>query len=130
MKYKIQIESNGDELARAGATEFVNQAVKAVQARGKFSVALSGGTTPKKLYSLLASDASLRAQVPWEHMHFFWGDERKVPPDHADSNYRMTREAMLANVPVRAANIHRVKGEYDDAHLAADEYEEDLRASF
>ena len=130
MKTDIQIVSNADELARAAATEFVNRAAMAVQARGLFSVALSGGTTPRSLFSLLASDASLRAQMPWERIHFFWGDERHVPPDHADSNYRMAREAMLAKVPVPAANIHRIKSEYTEAQSAADEYEEDLRDFF
>ena len=130
MKTEIQIVSNGDELARAAAAEFVERAARAVQARGVFSVALSGGTTPRSLYSLLASDTSLRAQVPWEHIHFFWGDERHVPPDHADSNYRMTCEAMLSKAPVRAANIHRIKGEYADAQSAAAEYEAVLREFF
>lgn len=130
MKTEIQIVSNADELARAAATEFVERAARAVQTRGIFSVALSGGTTPRSMYSLLAIETSLRAQVPWEHIHFFWGDERHVPPDHADSNYRMACEAMLARVPVPAANIHRIKSEYADARSAADEYEKGLREFF
>lgn len=116
MKPEIRIASNADELARAAAAEFINRAAEAVLANGLFSVALSGGSTPKSLYSLLANDASLRAQVPWELIHFFWGDERHVPPDHPDSNYRMTCEAMLSKVAVPAANIHRIKGEYADPH--------------
>jgi len=130
MKPEIKIMPNAGELARAAATEFVNRAVTAVRANGLFSVALSGGTTPKSVYSLLASDPSLRTQVPWDRIHFFWGDERHVPPDHPDSNYRMAREAMLASVPVPAANIHRIKSEYSDAQSAADEYEQVLRAFF
>src|SRR5215813_2683628 len=130
MKPEIQIVSNATELARAAAAKFVSHATNAVQASGVFSVALSGGNTPKSVYSLLADDPSLRAQVPWDRIHFFWGDERHVAPDHQDSNYRMAREAMLDKVPVPAANIHRIKGEYGDARLAADEYEEDLRAFF
>jgi 6-phosphogluconolactonase len=130
MKTAIQIVSNADELTRAAAAAFVERAARAVQARGIFSVALSGGTTPRSIYSLLASDASMRARVPWERTHFFWGDERHVPPDHADSNYRMACEAMLVKVPVPAANIHRIKGEYADARSAADEYEADLREFF
>lgn len=130
MKPEIQIMPNAGELARAAATEFANRAVTADRANGLFSVALSGGTTPKSVYSILASDPSLRAQVPWDRIHFFWGDERHVPPDHPDSNYRMAREAMLASVPVPAASIHRIKGEYSDPRSAADEYEGVLRAFF
>src|SRR5262245_47883864 len=130
MKLRIQRVSNATELARAAAAEFVSRAVMSVQASGRFSVALSGGTTPKIVYSLLASDPSLRAQAPWDRIHFFWGDERHVPPDHGDSNYRMAREAMLASVPVPNANIHRIKAEYADPQSAADEYEADLQAFF
>src|SRR5215471_15208327 len=130
MKPEIRIVSDVTELARAAAAEFVNRAALAVQMSGSFSVALSGGTTPKSVFSLLADDPELRAKLPWECIHFFWGDERHVPPDHADSNYRMAREAMLAKVPVPAVNIHRIKGEYADARAAADEYEQDLRAFF
>jgi 6-phosphogluconolactonase len=82
------------------------------------------------LYALLADDASWRAQLPWEKMHFFWGDERHVPPDHPDSNYCMSYEAMLSKVPIPTANIHRIKGEYPSAEQAATEYEYTLREFF
>jgi 6-phosphogluconolactonase len=82
------------------------------------------------VYSLLASDPGLVASVPWSHTHVFWGDERCVPPDHADSNYRMAREAMLSHVPIPAGQIHRVRGEDRDPAAAAAAYEREMRGSF
>jgi hypothetical protein len=79
----------------------------ALAAKGRFRVALSGGSTPKMLYGLLASD-EFRDRFPWQRVSWFWGDERFVPYDHPESNYRMTREAMLAKVPVPPENIHPV----------------------
>ena len=101
-----------------------------MQQNGTFSVALSGGSTPKTLYTLLAGDAGLRAQVPWDKIQFFFGDERHVPPDHADSNFRMASESMLSKVSLRADQIHRIKAENPDAEKAALDYEQDLRGSF
>ena len=131
-KPDIHIVANAEQLSWAAAEEFVRQAGDAVRARGVFTVALSGGSTPKSLYTLLAreSDASSRAQVPWDKMHVFWGDERHVPPDHPESNYRMAYEAMLAKLPLPAANVHRIKTENPDAGEAADEYEQELRTFF
>jgi 6-phosphogluconolactonase len=119
-----------DDLSRAAASEFIRQARRAVEAEGLFSVALSGGSTPRSLYSLLANDSSLRIVVPWQKTHFFWGDERHVPPDHPDSNYRMANEAMLSKVPVPSGNIHRIRAEYPSARQAAEEYEETLKSFF
>jgi len=130
MKPLLHIAASVAELSQAAATEFVRQAKEAVQAKGVFTVSLSGGSTPKSLYTLLADDASLRAAVPWNQVHFFWGDERHVPPDHPESNYRMAHEAMLTKVPVPPANVHRIKGEYPQAGHAADEYEQTLREFF
>lgn len=130
MKPAIHIVANPEELSRAAAAEFVRQARAAVPAKGSFTVALSGGSTPRSLYALLASDNALRAAVPWEKTHFFWGDERHVPPDQADSNYRMAHEAMLSQVPVPPANVQRVQGEQLDASQAAEAYEQTLRACF
>jgi len=126
----IQIVPNADALCRAAAAEVVSSAEAAVRTKGSFTIVLSGGSTPKSLYALLADDASWRARVPWEKTHFFWGDERHVPPDHPDSNYRMSHEAMLSKVPIPAANIHRIKSEYVDAKQAAQEYEQALRTFF
>ena len=91
------------------------------------SVALAGGSTPRALYRLLADPAApFRARVDWQAVHFFWGDERHVPPDHPDSNYRMAREAMLDHVQVPAAHVHRIAAEEPDAARAARLYEREL----
>jgi 6-phosphogluconolactonase len=130
MKPEIQIVADAEALYRAGAAEFVRQAGTAIGTKSLFTVALSGGSTPKGLYGLLATDPTLRAQVPWDKTHVFWGDERHVPPTDADSNYRMANEAMLAKVPIPPANVHRIKSENPDAGYAADDYEQTLRAFF
>jgi 6-phosphogluconolactonase len=118
-------------LMRLAAEEVATRAAAAVRARGRFSVALSGGSTPRALYALLADPAApFRARVPWEAVQVFFGDERHVPPDHADSNYRMAREALLAHVPVPPESVHRVRGELADAEEAALEYEAELAEAF
>jgi 6-phosphogluconolactonase len=126
----IQIVPNADALCLAAATAFVSSAEAAVREKGSFTVVLSGGSTPKNLYALLADNASWRVRVPWEKVHFFWGDERHVLPDHPESNYRMAHEAMLSKVSIPAANIHRIKSEYVDAGQAAWEYEQTLQEFF
>src|SRR5579863_8042004 len=93
-------------LAARGAEEFVQTCARAVAARGRFAVALSGGTTPRAMLSLLADRA-----LDWSAVHFFWGDERCVPPDDAASNYGMTRAALLSKIAVPEANVHRMRGE-------------------
>ena len=130
LNVEIQVRADLDELSRAAASEVLRQAQRAVQAKGLFSLALSGGSTPKSLYSLLADDSSFRAEFPWDKTHFFWGDERHVPPEHPESNYRMAREAMLSKVPIPSENIHRINAGNPDAQRAAEEYEETLRAFF
>ena len=130
MRPEIHIVADTEELSRVAAAKFVRRAKDAVQAKGTFTVALSGGSTPKSLYILLADDAALRAVVPWDKVHFFWGDERHVPPDHPDSNYRMEHEAMLSKVPVPPTNVHRIKSEHPEASQAADEYDQLLREFF
>src|SRR5207244_5412431 len=107
---------------------FVRLAQENVAARGRFTVALAGGSTPKAAYAMLASTA-YRDRVPWQQTHFFWGDERHVPPDHEDSNYRMAYEAMLSKVTIPAAHIYRIAAE-KAAQQAADEYEATLRTAF
>jgi 6-phosphogluconolactonase len=128
---EIRILADGDDLSRAAADEFVRLADEAVRRGGRFTVALSGGSTPKALYRLLAAeDGGFRARVPWGRAHFFWGDERHVPPDHPDSNYRMASQAMLSRVPVPPGNVHRIPAENPDAAEAAAEYAETLRGFF
>jgi 6-phosphogluconolactonase len=120
-----------DALSRAAADEFTRRADAAVVAKGSFAVALSGGSTPKRLYELLASEGEpCRARMPWGRTHFFFGDERHVPPEHAESNYRMVRETLLTRAPIPPENVHRVVAENPDAYAAADEYERELRDFF
>jgi 6-phosphogluconolactonase len=130
-KFDIRVVVNAEELSLKAAEEFVHRAEEAVQARGIFTIALAGGSTPKSLYTLLASNtASFREQVPWNKVHFFWGDERHVPPDHPDSNYRMVQERLLSQVPVPPENVHRIFTENPDPGKAADEYEQVLQDFF
>ena len=105
-------------LAAVAAEEFV-RAVSVTS--DTFRVALSGGSTPKALYSLLAGK-----ELPWDRLRFFWSDERCVPPDHPDSNYRLASEALLRRIPVPPENVHRVAGELADADEAARRYEEEI----
>ena len=129
-KAEIQVQEGVEELSRAAASTFLRQARWAVRKKGLFSVTLSGGTTPGSLYSLLADDSFFRAEVPWEKTHFFWGDERHVPPEHFESNFRMAEETMLSRVPIPSENIHRIKAENPAAQRAAEKYEETLRTFF
>jgi 6-phosphogluconolactonase len=129
MKPEIKILADANEVAHEAAAEFIRIATTAIEAQQRCTIALAGGSTPRTLYSLLADEESLRQQLDWSRLHFFWGDERHVPPDHPDSNYRMANEAMLAKVPAPVENIHRIRGEEPDAQKAADEYQEELRRS-
>src|SRR5438045_2991430 len=124
----VLVFEDGEEVARAATRRFIELAREAIDARGRFSVALAGGSTPKRVYELLATD-EFREQVDWANVHIFFGDERCVPPDHHDSNYRMAREAMLAHVPLPPENIHRMIGE-GDAVANARLYEDDLSQVF
>jgi 6-phosphogluconolactonase len=126
---EVRILADANGIAQTAAAEFLEAALAAVREKGSFSVALAGGSTPKALYGLLASDP-LRAKVPWGKMQFFFGDERHVPPDDAESNFRMASEAMLAKAPIDPKQVHRIKGEKANASEAAQEYEQELRAAF
>jgi 6-phosphogluconolactonase len=116
------------ELFAAAAEEVMRTANEAVVARGRFTIALSGGSTPKSLFNLLATNA--RTTLPWDRMFFFWGDERHVPPTDPESNYRMADEAMLSKIPVAAGNVFRMPAENPDAAAAAEAYEKTLRKFF
>ncbi len=126
----VRILTNIDAIAKRAAQDFLQSATQAVSEKGSFTVALSGGSTPKALYSLLATDAALRSQLPWDKMYMYFGDERSVGPDHADSNFRMATETMLSKVPIKPEQVFRIKGEYKDTEKAAQEYEQVLRTSF
>jgi 6-phosphogluconolactonase len=116
------------DLFQAAAEEVIRAATSAIAQRGRFAIALSGGSTPRNLYTLIAANAS--ATLPWDQMFFFWGDERHVPPDDPESNYRMAKETLLSKVPVPAANIFRAPTEDPDASAAAAAYEQTLRKFF
>jgi 6-phosphogluconolactonase len=126
---EIRILEDAKGIAQTAAAEFLDAAREAVQEKGSFTVALAGGSTPKVLYGLLASNPLLQAKVPWSKIQFFFGDERHVPPDNAESNFRMASEAMLSKAPVDPKQVHRIKGEKRNAAQAAEEYEQELRAS-
>ena len=123
----IQVLPTPDELYQAAADEFVRVGKAAIAGRRRFTVALSGGSTPKSLYELLAKQ---QKKFPWDQTFLFFEDERHVPPDHPDSNYRMVNESLLKRIRIPAGNIYRIKAENKDAHAAAAEYEAGLRRFF
>ncbi|GAB4435832.1 MAG: 6-phosphogluconolactonase [Anaerolineae bacterium] len=124
----VEVYPDSEALAHGAATHFVRLAAAAIAEHGRFSVALAGGSTPEAMHRALASEA-FAPRVDWERVHVFWGDERCVPPDHAESNYRMARETLLDGVPIPARNVHRMRAEIGP-EAAADEYEAALRAFF
>jgi 6-phosphogluconolactonase len=126
MRADVAVLPSAAALADAAAGRFVAAAADAINSRGQFTVALSGGSTPRDTYRRLATEA-LVSKVMWSRVQVLWGDERCVPPDHVESNYRMVRERLLDRVPVPAANVHRIHGE-DDPATAAEAYEATLRA--
>lgn len=120
-KPEVHVSQNLEALSRAAAELFVETAKARIEAAGTFFAALSGGSTPRRLYELLAtSDYSDR--VAWPKVHLFQVDERLVPPSHPDSNFRMIREAWLAPLRIRRDNFHRMPGEQADAGEAARQY--------
>lgn len=127
----IEVEPDCEALHRAAAEYFCARAAEAIAEHGQFTVALSGGSTPRGFYALLAkSDGAYRDRLAWDKIHFFWGDERHVPPDSAESNFRMANEAMLSVAPVPKENVHRILAEMLDAEQAAKAYEDELRRFF
>ena len=119
-----------EALSTTAATVMIHYIRETLEVKDFFTLVLSGGSTPRNTLTLLASDDSFRAQIPWERIHFFWGDERHVPPDHEESNYRMANDFMLSRVPAPGKNIHRIKSENPDAGKAAGQYEEELHRFF
>lgn len=130
MKSESRIDkfANAEELAKAAANRFAAIIRAAVAERGQAAVALAGGSTPKDTYREIAACRE-ESHIAWDRVHIFWGDERCVPPDHPDSNYRMARETLLDRVPLSTANVHRIRGE-EGPQLAADSYEKELHGFF
>jgi len=128
-KPQVVVKGNLQEVSREAAELFARLAAESVASNGRFSVALSGGSTPIALYRLLAEPPFSRT-IDWPHVHFFWGDERFVPADHPESNYRLARETLISRVPIPAENVHPVPTEGNDPEAAAARYQETLRRFF
>ncbi len=125
MHAQVKIYPTPAAVAAAAADHFLQSAVETVTARGVFSVALSGGSTPALLFEILSASPYLE-KIPWDHIAVFWGDERAVPPAHRESNYRAARELLLDRVPIPKKNVFRIHAELDP-RLAAARYEDTLR---
>ena len=127
---QYRVYDGADALSRAAAEHFLEAAQAAVAARGKASVAVSGGSTPKRTFALLANPAEhFEKDMPWDKIELFFVDERTVPPDDKESNYRMTREALLSKVPLRPDHVFRIEGELEPEQAAA-RYETAIRSQF
>jgi 6-phosphogluconolactonase len=130
LEVRYHVYENGAKLAEAAASHFAERVAQSVARRGRARIAISGGSTPKATFVLLADPAGpYAASVPWDKVDLFWVDERSVGPDDADSNYRMTREALLSKVPLPDAQVHRIEGELDPEE-AASKYESLIRREF
>ena len=127
---EILVLEDSAALSRKAAEILVRCITEVLGKRPHFSIALSGGSTPKTMFSLLVEDDSFKNKIAWEKIHFFWGDERHVAPQDDQSNYRMANEIMLAKAYVRTENIHRMQTEKSDAGKVADDYEQELRKFF
>jgi 6-phosphogluconolactonase len=128
MNVEIRVAGSGAELIEQGAKFIADEARSAIARKGKFSIALSGGSTPRPIYAKLASEP-IRSSIDWSKVSVYFGDERCVPPDSDQSNYRMARESLLSQVPIPEANIHRMRGE-DDPETAAIAYGRLLKEQF
>ncbi len=125
---QVRVFQDLEDLSLAAAEYFIHLAKRISASRQRFAVALSGGSTPQRLYSLLG-EPMYRDAVEWSRVHVFWADERCVPQGHPESNYRLAYDAFLSRVPVPAENVHRIRGE-DEPGKAAQAYEEELRSVF
>jgi 6-phosphogluconolactonase len=130
MKMNSRVFPDLEALSRAALDELLRIMQDAVKQRGRFSIALSGGHTPAKLYALWAATSPAEANTPWDRVHLFWGDERYVPHDDPLSNYGMTREALIEHVPIPAENVHPMPTDSPDPAKAAAAYESELRTFF
>jgi 6-phosphogluconolactonase len=130
LRINYYVEPDAAALARRAAQYLVEMAAEVVDARGQVRIAISGGSTPKAAFQLLADPHQrFRSSMPWDRLHLYWVDERCVPPDDPESNYRMTRETLLSHVPLPAEHVHRMEGELEP-EVAAARYESTLRNSF
>jgi 6-phosphogluconolactonase len=123
MTTELRVFGDLEQLSQYAAKLFAQQAAKSISERGKFLVALNGGSTPIRLFQLLATD--FRDKVDWSKTHVFWGDERSVSPEDPESSFGQARESLLSHVPIPDSNIHRIKGEIGSAE-ASKEYSNTL----
>jgi len=127
-KAEVRRLTTPQDLFQVAADEVIHAANDAIGQRGRFTIALAGGSTPRNLYTLIAANAG--SSLPWSKVFFFWGDERHVPPTDPESNYRMAEETLLSKIPVPPANIFRIPAENPDASAVAESYEQTLRKFF
>lgn len=125
MPTDIQVFKDRAELSKAAADALLRYAIQAIQDHGQFYLALAGGSTPKQLYELL-SLAPYRDKMPWQDTQIYFGDERMVPHDHADSNFGMVYEAMLRHVPIPDSHVHPIPTNCGNAHECARQYDREL----
>src|SRR5215216_4298467 len=125
---RLTVASDEAHLADLVAERVTQLIEEAVSARAMACVSLTGGTSPRRLYSNLVDPSQpWRDRVPWPGVHLFWGDDRHVPPDHPDSNYGMAKATLIDHVPIPADHVHRIHSELPDAHDAAADYEKELK---
>lgn len=129
MDRTVKIFPDASAIAQQAANIFVSAAQQAVKERGIFRVAMAGGSTPKALHALLVAEP-FRPQLPFDKMQIFFGDERHVPPDHADSNFRMVNETFISKTPIKPEQVFRFKAELQDTEKAALDYEQTLKTQF
>ena len=122
---RVLVTETAEQARRQAAEILASAACDAVSRHGQFTLALSGGTTPRPLYELLASPAQTES-IPWQDTQIFFGDERDVPSDHADSNYRMIQDTLLGAVPIRLENVHPMLGDASDLDAVAAQYAEQI----
>jgi 6-phosphogluconolactonase len=125
---KIEVLSDLEALSLHAASIFVSASKNSIAAKKRFAVAISGGSTPRRFYALLGSDA-YRHRVDWQYVHFFWADERCVPKEDEASNFRTAFDTFLSKIALPEKNIHRIKGE-EAPDEAARDYEEEIRGFF
>jgi len=126
---EVRIFRDLHELSAFAAMRFAELAVTCVEEQGRFAACLSGGSTPRETFALLAEEPH-RSSVPWESVHIFWGDERCVPLKHPDNHFTMTSGLFLEHVGIPASNVHRMRGEAAEPRAAAAEYQAMLEAFF
>lgn len=127
----LTVAADEAALAVTAAERITTLMDQAMVRQGSAVICLTGGRTPRRLYELLGDPLQpWRARIDWPRVHLFWGDERHVPPDHPDSNFGMAYRALVSQVPVPPAHVHRIRGDFGDARDAGREYEAELRTGF